>query len=285
MLCTPEWLNDHLDDPKVRIFDCTTVMEPQPVGRSRIISGRPGWEVAHIPGARHLCMWEDLSAPEGTIPYGLPPAAAVEKLMRANGVDDDDTIVLYGRGHPVPVMRCWWVLAASGARDVRLLDGGQEAWEAAALPLTDADPGPPCPGTFTARPRSELRVGAEEVAAAMEDDGTVLLNALSAEQFTGTGGAHYGRPGRIPGSVSVPVRDLLQPGSSKLRPPEELRAIFEAAGVLSAPRIINYCGGGIAASGTNFALHLIGRTDASLYDGSLIDWVSDADRPMVCGTE
>ncbi|MGR3321005.1 MAG: sulfurtransferase [Pseudooceanicola sp.] len=285
MLCTAEWLNDNLDDPRLRIFDCSLEMQPQPVGRSKLISGRPDWEKAHIPGARYLSMWDDLSAPSGTIPYGLPPASGVQRVMRENGVNDDSIVVLYGRGNPNPVLRCWWVLTASGLRDVRILDGGIEAWTEAGLPLTDAEPGPPPSGTFTARPRGELCLDADAVAAAMDDPDAVLVNALSTEQFAGTGGAHYGRPGRIPGSVSVPVRDLLEPGTTRFRDHEALRAIFEEAGVLKAGRIVNYCGGGIAACGTSFALHLLGRTDAALYDGSLIDWASDPARPMIAETE
>jgi thiosulfate/3-mercaptopyruvate sulfurtransferase len=285
MLCTREWLHDHLGDAKLRIFDCSVEMRPQPVGKSLLISGRDNWAKAHIPGARYLSMPDELSAPEETVPYGLPSAARVEQVMRAHGVDDDDVIVLYGEGYIGPVVRAWWVLTASGARDVRILDGGLEGWREAGLPLTDRDEAAPAAGNFTARPRPELRVAAEEVAAAIDDPDTVLLNALSAEQFTGSGGAHYGRPGRIPGSVSVPFRDLLLPGTSWFRPPEEIRAILEKAGVLDSPRIVSYCGGGIAASGTTFALHLIGRQDAALYDGSLTDWSSDPSRPMVTGAD
>lgn len=283
MLCTREWLNEHLGDPRLRIFDCTLEMKPQPVGRSLLVSGRPDFDRAHLPGARYLSMFDELSAPHDSVPYGLPAAARVEQVMRAHGVNDGDTIVLYGSGYLGPVVRTWWVLAAMGADDVRILDGGLEGWREAGLPLT-SDAGPhPAPGTFTARPRPDLRADADEVAAAIGDPEVALVNALSPEQFTGCGGAHYGRPGRIPGSVSVPFRDLLRPGTSWFRSEDEIRGIFAAAGVLDRPRIISYCGGGIAASGTSFALHLIGRRDAALYDGSLTDWAADPSRPMVTG--
>lgn len=285
MLCTPQWLHDHLDDQGLKIFDCSVEMHPQPVGKSLLVSGRDNWAKAHIPGAHYLSMPDELSAPEETVPYGLPSATQVQQVMRAHGVDDGDLIVLYGEGYLGPVVRTWWVLTASGARNVQILDGGLEGWREAGLPLTDQDEPAPSPGTFTARPRPELRVTAKEVAAAIDDPEVALLNALSPEQFTGSGGAHYGRPGRIPGSISVPFRDLLRPGTSWFLPPEEIRVILEQAGVLSHPRIINYCGGGIAASGTTFALHLIGRPDAALYDGSLTDWCADPSRPTVTGAE
>jgi len=283
LLCTREWLAAHLGAPGLRIFDCSVEMQPQPVGRSRLVSGRDDWQRAHVPGARYLSMFEELSAPQETVPYGLPAMAQVTQAMRAHGVNDGDTIVLYGGGYLGPVVRTWWVLTASGAQDVRVLDGGLEGWREAGLPLTaDAGSAPP-PGSFTARPHPSLRADADEVAAAIDDPQVALVNALSPEQFTGCGGAHYGRPGRIPGSVSVPFRDLLHPGTSWFRSRDEIRGIFARAGVLERSRIISYCGGGIAASGTSFALHLIGRCDAALYDGSLTDWAAELSRPMVTG--
>jgi thiosulfate/3-mercaptopyruvate sulfurtransferase len=279
MLCSHEWLLAHLDDPRVRIFDCSVEMRPQPVGKSILISGRDDWVRAHIPGSHYLSMPDELSAPTGNILYGLPSGAKVEAVLRSHGINDGDTIVLYGAGYLGPVVRSWWVLTASGAQDVFILDGGFEGWRDAGLPLTDTID-PILPGNFTAKPRADLSANADEVAAGIADPDVVLVNALAPEQFKGTGGAHYGRPGRIPDSVSVPFRDLLRPGTSWFKSKDEIRAILEAAGVLGRPRIISYCGGGIAASGTTFALHLIGRDDAALYDGSLTDWAADPDRPM-----
>ena len=69
------------------------------------------------------------------------------------------------------------------------------------------------------------------VRAALGDSGVVLANALSAEQHAGRGGVTYGRPERIPGSVSLPARSLTDPVTRAFLPPDRLRAGFEAAGV------------------------------------------------------
>ncbi|HET7344174.1 MAG TPA: rhodanese-like domain-containing protein, partial [Methylomirabilota bacterium] len=66
-------------------------------------------------------------------------------------------------------------------------------------------------------------------------------------------------------------------------PPAALRARLEAAGALKAPRVVTYCGGGIAATGVAFALALLGRDDVAVYDGSLGEWLADPARPMVTG--
>lgn len=280
MLCSQEWLLAHLDEPRLRIFDCSVEMWPQPVGKSILVSGYDDWARAHIPGARYLSMPDELSAPSRNIPYGLPSAGWIEGVLRSHGVNDGDIILLYGSGYLGPVVRSWWVLTASGAQDVRILDGGFEGWRDASLPLTDVTT-MPIVGNFLARTRQHLVVDADEVAGAIDDNDVVLLNALADEQFKGTAGAHYGRPGRIPGSVNVPFRNLLKPGTSWFKSEAEIRAIMDAAGVLAKRQIISYCGGGVAASGTTFALHLIGRDDASLYDGSLTEWSADPGRPMV----
>jgi thiosulfate/3-mercaptopyruvate sulfurtransferase len=255
-------------------------MVPQPVGRSIAVSGLDAWQNAHVPGSQYLNMFTELSAPTGSIAYGLPTAERVQSVMRRFGVNHDDTIVLYGSGYPGPVTRVWWVLKASGARDVRILDGGFEGWTAASLMVSEESVALE-EGDFLAAAQPTMVASSVDIEKAINSRDTALVNALSPEQFSGRGGTHYGRPGRIPGSINVPFRSLLKEGTSWLRNLDEITKIFAAQGVLKKDKIINYCGGGIAASGTVFALHLIGRDDASLYDGSLIDWSADPTRPLV----
>ena len=68
MLVTPAWLQAHLDDPDLRIIDCSAQLIVQPVGASKVESGLPAWREAHIPGAPYLNMATDLSDPEGRDP-------------------------------------------------------------------------------------------------------------------------------------------------------------------------------------------------------------------------
>jgi len=257
-------------------------MTPQPVGPSLVTSGRAQWQEGHIPGAAYLHMTEDLSAPREGLPYNLPDAAHMTALLSRLGVNRDTVLVLYGGGYPSAVTRAWWVLRASGVRDVRILDGGWQRWVAEGRPTTTELPAFPA-GDFIASPIPGLIADRAAVEVALDDPGVLLVNALSPQQFHGTGGAHYGRPGRIPGSASVPSQDFIDPQTRRYRPIEELERMFVAAGAFDHRRVIAYCGGGIAASATAFVLEMLGHPDVALYDRSLLEWSQDPALPMVSG--
>jgi thiosulfate/3-mercaptopyruvate sulfurtransferase len=282
LLVEPAWLEARLDDPALRVIDCTVWMTPQPVGASLVTSGRAQWQAGHIPGAAYLHMTEDLSAPREGLPYNLPSAGHMTALLSRIGVNRDTTVVLYGGGYPSAVTRAWWVLRASGVRDVRILDGGWQRWVAEGFPTTTEVPEFPA-GDFVASPIPGLVADRDAVKAALDDPGVLLVNALSPQQFRGTGGAHYGRPGRIPGSANVPSQDLIDPETRRYRPIDELARMFAKAGAFDHRRVIAYCGGGIAASATVFVLEMLGHPAVELYDLSLLEWSKDADLPMVSG--
>ena len=279
LLASPDWLLAHLAHPGVRVLDCTTYMVPQPVGPSRIESGRPDWARAHIPGAAHVDMVEDLSDPAGRYPYTMASETQIAALLSRLGIGNEHRVVLYGARHPMVVTRAWWVLTALGHERVSILDGGWERWLREGRPVSSEPPAHP-PAVFRAARRASMVADADTVARAA-DDGAVLVNALSPEQFHGTGGAHYGRPGRIPGSVSLPARDLIDYGTQDWAGLEDTAQRLAQAGLTDpSQRIITYCGGGIAASVAFFALHRLGWRDVALYDNSLLEWSADERRPM-----
>lgn len=282
MLVDPDWLEARLADPAMRVIDCTVGMVPQPVGASKVTSGREAWREGHIPGAAYLHMTEDLAAPRPGMPYNLPPAERMTSLLQGLGVNRDTTVVLYGAGYPPAVTRAWWVLRASGVRDVRILDGGWRRWVAEGRAVSTEAP-VFAPGDFVASPDPRLIADRETVRAALGEAGVLLINALSPPQFQGSGGAHYGRPGRIPGSVNLPSAELIDPATRRYRTPGELRKMFTDLGAFEHGRVIAYCGGGIAASATVFALALLGHPDVALYDASLLEWSADETLPMEAG--
>ena len=281
-LVDPAWLEARLDDSSIRVIDCTLFMTPQPVGPSIVESGRSDWQAGHIPGSVYLHMVEDLSAPRDGLPYNLPPPEHITDLLASIGVNQDTRVVLYGAGFFNAITRAWWVLKASGVADVRILNGGWPRWTAENRPVSTGKTvfGR---GNFQAR-RQAGRIAARiDVEAAIQDPDVVLINSLTPEQFHGTGGAHYGRPGRIPGSVNLPSRDLMESEPLLNKPLGTLEQMFKQSAVFEHEKVICYCGGGIAASNTAFVLDMLGHESVALYDQSLLEWSADRDLPMEVG--
>lgn len=279
LLVDPAWLRDHLNDPSVRVVDCTAEIVPRPVGPSLYESRRREWLSEHIPGAVYLHLDEDLSDPHGPFPFALPKPDAVWRTLSGLGFEVGATIVLYGGGIPWAVHRVWWVLMASGVRDVRVLDGGRQRWVAEGHP-TESGPVSFAATEFLGRPRPEMVATKREVFDCLDDGKTCLLNSLPDDQLGAAGGPRYGRAGQIPGSVNVSAMSLIDPVSHRFLEPAALQAQFDRAGVPDNDRIITYCGGGLAASTTFLALSVLGYQELSLYDGSLLEWAKDPDMPM-----
>lgn len=279
MLVEPQWLADHLDDPDIRILDCTTYMTAQPAGPSKIDSGLPDYQKGHIPGAQHVDMVTQMSDPAGAYPYTLPKPEQIDTLLSRLGIGNEHRVILYGRSAPMTVTRVWYVLRTLGHERVSLLHGGFARWESYGFPVTAEIPTYPATD-YKARLDPRRYADRDDIRAAIDDDAAALVNSLGRDQFAGTGGAHYGRPGRIPGSVSVPAAELVNPKSHTFQPNDVIRQKFDEAGVSPSERAITYCGGGIAASTDAFALELIGHDDWALYDNSLLEWSTQDDLPM-----
>jgi thiosulfate/3-mercaptopyruvate sulfurtransferase len=282
LLVTAEWLARHLDDPGLRVLECTVYLHPADVpGGYRVESGRARWAQGHIPGAGFVDLQDELSDRTSPLRFMLPPAAQLAEAMGRHGVGDGVHVVLYDRFVNMWAARVWWMLRAFGFDGASVLDGGWKTWSREGRPVA-TDDGTRPPRHFTPRPRPALVADKAGVLAALDDERACVLNALTEEQHRG-GGVTYGRPGRIAGSGNVPARELVDPDTHAYLPRETLRSKFAAAGALDAGRIITYCGGGIAASSDAFALALLGRDDVAVYDASLSEWARDPALPMQTG--
>ena len=279
LLIAPQRLNDALGDPAVRVLDATVLLQLHPDGSEVTIeSGRALFDDGHIPGAGFADLIE-LSDPVRPAWFMLPEPNRFAAGMSRLGVGPGTHVAVYDGADGIWAARLWWMLRAFGFDAVSVLDGGIKAWRAAGLPLS-AETRDVTPGGFEARFRPELVATREEVEAVVRDGGACLVNALPAELFRGDVPITPGRFGHIPGSISVPHGDLVDPDSNRFLPADQLRERFAAADVLDRPRVITYCGGAIDAAFDAFALALLGRDDVAVYDGSLVEWSSDPDLPL-----
>lgn len=284
VLVETDWLAAHLADPDLRILDCTVWLPGyfEVDGPLRPESGRAAWEQGHIPGSAFAELIHDLSDADRHLTFAMPSADQFAAAMSRLGVGDGTRVVLYDAFLNAWAARLWWMLRAYGFDQAAVLNGGWPKWLREGRPVSTAPPAHR-PATFTARPRPGLIAHKEEVAAAIGSPRHCVVNALTPDEFAGTGRVHYTRPGHIPSSVNVPfvgAGGLVDPTSATYVPLDQLRTIFDQVGVTRRERVITYCGLGIAASSAAFALSLLGVENVAVYDGSLEEWGGDPSLPL-----
>ena len=281
-LVETNWLADHLNDSDIRVLDCTAFNRTDGSGGIRAESGRESWVMEHIPGSGHADLVNDLSDNDAHFRYMLPQVPQLAQAFSGCGVGAGTWAVLYDSTSGSWATRIWWMLRAIGFDDAYVLNGGLHKWKLEDRPV-NSDPSTYPPAIFLAKPRSGLMANKDEVLAALDQGVTCVLNALSEEQHLGSGGANYGRAGRISGSVNVPAGSLTDPVTHAYLPAEELAKRFAQVGADRAERVITYCGGGIAASNDAFILTLLGYEDVAVYDASMSEWAADPSLPMQTG--
>ena len=288
-LVETDWLAEHLDDPDLRIIDCTSYL-PDYFEKAEVTkaSGAENYAQGHIPGSVYVDLIHDLSDPNRPeIMYPMPPAEQFAAVMSRLGVGDGTRVILYDGFLNMWSTRVWWMLRAFGFDNAAVLNGGWQKWAAEGRQVS-TEPGSYPSAEFVARPRPELIATKDEVLAAIDEDQTCLINALSEAEHTGDPSFphHYTRPGHIPGSENVPFTGVIDlEGTSAYVDSAQLRQQYESAGAMDGEKVITYCGGGIAASQAAFLLTLPGADNVALYDGSLTEWGADPSLPLVTGAK
>lgn len=278
-LVSTDWLAQHLSDAGVRVIDCTTHLPPKPdFSLYDVVPGRADFEQAHIPGAAFLDIEHQASEPHPRLHFMLPDPKTFAAAMEALGISDDTRVVAYSTANHWWATRLWWMLRVFGHDNAAVLDGGFQKWKAEQRPVEAGPAAPRAGGRFTARkPRRDLVADKADMLGAIGAAGVCTVNALRREQHEGKGGVTYGRRGHIKGSINLPAVEHLNPDNT-FRSPAALERQFAPA--LRAPRVLTYCGGGIAATSVALVLAMLGRDDVRVYDASLTEWAADAALPM-----
>jgi thiosulfate/3-mercaptopyruvate sulfurtransferase len=277
---TAEDLEANLSAPNLRVFECTQYLIYETgTGRPYTVkSGREDYESAHIPGAAFIDLQKDLSIDDSPYRFTLPAPEDLAARFAAAGIGEDFRVVLYSRDKMQWATRIWWMLRYVGFDKAAVLDGGWTKW------VHDGrrqEPGRNGYGraTLTPRPRPDLFVGREAMLDAIGNVGTCSLNALAADLHSGAD-PRYGRPGRIPGSVNIPATSLVDPVTQEFKPLDDVAAAFASVGADPDKRILNYCGGGIAATLDAFLQYQLGYDRIAVYDNSMSEWAKDESLPI-----
>jgi len=210
----------------------------------------------------------------------LPSAAQFAAAMGRLGIGNDSFVVCYATANHWWATRLWWTLRVFGHDNAAVLNGGFQTWTAEVRAIETGAGRSRKPAAFTSRFRPELVADKHDVLAAIGAGDVCTLNALRPDQHAGTGGTVYGRLGHIAGSINVPALNVVD-ANNVFRPLDELRRQF--AEPLAKPKVITYCGGGIAATSTTLVLTMLGHPDVRVYDASMSEWAPDDSLPMESG--
>jgi len=271
-----EWLAAHLGAPGLRVIDATWYL-PHLKHDARAEFG-----AARIPGAVYFDI-DEIAAPDSELPHMLPDAAQFGRQVGALGIGNGDHVVAYGGRNLIASARAWWMFRAFGHERVSVLDGGLPKWRAEGRAI-EAGPSvaAPAPKPFVARFRPELVRDLGQVRDNVDTGREQVLDARSRGRFLATEPEIRPgiRGGHIPGSLNLPY-DRLFPGSEgTLAPVSDLKRVFEDAGLDLGKPVATTCGSGVSAAVLALGLHVAGRPDVPVYDGSWTEWGGRADTPI-----
>ena len=262
----PEWL---IDAPLLQ-----ALLTSDPSVKVVALQSAEEFAQAHIPGAAQID-WPDLEIVETGDQQVATWRAEVEAKLTALGLSPSDTIVIYDLD-TLYAARLWWILDQLGHADKRILNGGFGAWQAAGG-IMDTGPSRVTPAAepYVGTPNEDAIATLAEVQAALDDPDVVLVDARRPDEYAA---------GHIPGAVSIEFTRNADE-SSFLLPPDELRAMYEAAGVTPDKLVIPYCVTGVRSAMTYFTLRMLGYPRVTLFTGSFKEWSSHPALPVTTGDQ
>jgi thiosulfate/3-mercaptopyruvate sulfurtransferase len=276
-LVTTDWLAAHLNDADVKVIDATFKLPgvlPLP---------KDDYLAAHIPGAVFFDV-DAVSDHKNPLPHMFPSAEQFGRDVGALGVGNDDTVVLYDAGGWVAGPRAWWMFLSFGHDKVRILDGGLKKWRAEGR-ATDSGAVTPKPATFKAAYDARRVRSIGEMIANVASKAEQVIDARAGDRFEGR--APEPRPelrsGHIPNSRNLPYNQLFDAATGAMKPVDELRKAFAAAGVDMDKPIVTSCGSGVSAAVLTLALYRLGVRGSALYDGSWSEWGMQDGPPVATG--
>lgn len=275
-LVSTEWLASELGKNDLRVVDASLFLP------DHARNARAEFEAAHIPGAVFMDLDEIVDTSSG-LPHMLPPAEKFASRMQALGLGDGSRIVVYDNSPLKSSARAWFMLKVFGAHEVAILDGGFAKWQSEGRAVESGKP-VVRHRHFTAWEDKGLVRTLDQMVENVKTKAEQVLDARPAGRFAGTDPEPRPglRGGHMPGARNLPHGELFNADGTWKRG-DELRTAFTSAGIDLDRPVTTTCGSGITAAVLAFGMHLLGKKNVALYDGSWSEWGAQANTPVVTG--
>ena len=269
VLVSTEWAENHLNEQGVHFVEVDV--------------DTSSYDESHIPGA---IGWNWKTELQDQLRRTISTKEDFQELLRNSGIENDDTIILYGDNNNWFAAWAYWLLKYYGHEDVRILDGGRKKWVAENRERTTEVPDPDKSNYTIEKVREEFRAYRDDIKENLENSSFGLVDVRSPEEFKGEILAPEGlnelsqRAGHIPGANNIPWSSAVNEDGT-FKSPGELKEIYGQHGITPDKDVVAYCRIGERSAHSWFVLkELLGFPNVRNYDGSWTEWGNLIDAPI-----
>ncbi|KAK0058916.1 3-mercaptopyruvate sulfurtransferase [Biomphalaria pfeifferi] len=237
------------------------------------------FQEGHIPGALFFDI-DECADKSRNLPHMMPSVKVFEEYVSNLGINNDTHVIVYDNNAQFPLFsaqRVWMTFRVLGHEKVSILEGGLPKWIAENGPVTDKIEVVP-KGQYKGKFNSKMIKQMADIMNNLKSAEFQVVDARPECRFKGVAPEPRDdtKPGCIPQTINLPFMNTMNVKERSMKSPEELKKVFESAGVDLNKPVVFSCGSGTTACVLALASYLLGKENFSIYDGSWTEWYRDA---------